>query len=63
MTDMLYHVKLTFRYALSVIVWHHVNATFAVRWSAASGYWREAHTNRVDVNPGRCVCEWVGGAH
>lgn len=39
-------------YALSVIVWHHFNSTFAVQWQCENGYWREAHTNRVDVNPG-----------
>jgi hypothetical protein len=39
-------------YALSIIVWHHVNSTFALEWQCSTGYWREAHTNRVDVNPG-----------
>eukprot|EP00040_Diaphanoeca_grandis_P014749 m.74928 g.74928 ORF g.74928 m.74928 type:complete len:873 (-) comp24718_c0_seq2:61-2679(-) len=38
--------------ALSVLVWHHLNSTFAIKWKSSGGYWREAHINRVDVNPG-----------
>ena len=37
---------------MSFIVWHHLNSTYAVHWGAHTGIWREAHTNRVDANPG-----------
>ena len=37
---------------LSLLVWHHVNATFAVHFRGAT-VWRRAHTNRVDLSPGR----------
>ena len=36
---------------LSLIVWHHVNATYAVHFRGAT-VWRRAHTNRVDLSPG-----------
>jgi hypothetical protein len=39
--------------ALSVIVWKHINATYAVHWTVPNGIWRRAHTNRVDVSPGK----------
>ena len=37
---------------LSILVWHHVNATFALHWQAKTGVWRESHINRVSVSPG-----------
>lgn len=39
--------------ALSVIVWKHVNSTYAVHWTVPDGVWRRAHTNRVDLSHGK----------
>ena len=36
-----------------MLVWHHVNATYAVHWRSGRGQWREAHVNRVDLDPGK----------
>ena len=36
---------------LSVIVWKHINATYAVHFRGATT-WRRAHTNRADLSPG-----------
>ena len=30
-----------------------MNSTYAVRWLAPKGLWIRAHTNRVDLSPGR----------
>lgn len=37
---------------LSVIIWHHVNASYAVHFRGET-VWRRAHTNRVDLSPGK----------
>ena len=37
---------------LSVMVWRHINSSFAVSFQAGKTLWRRAHTNRVDL---RCV--------
>eukprot|EP00729_Bicosta_minor_P006211 gene6211-27391_t len=31
----------------------HVNSTYAVHWTVPDGVWRRAHTNRVDLSPGK----------
>ena len=34
---------------LSVMVWRHMNSTYAVSFRAGQTLWRRAHTNRVDL--------------
>ena len=36
---------------LSVLVWRHMNSTFAVGFEAGRTLWRRAHTNRIDLDP------------
>jgi hypothetical protein len=45
--------ELTVVSGLSLLVWRHLNRTFACEWLAANGIWRRAHTNRVDFTPNR----------
>lgn len=38
---------------LSVLVWRHMNSTSAVSFEAGNTLWRRAHTNRIDLSPGK----------
>ena len=38
---------------LSVLVWRHMNSTRACSFEAGQTRWRRAHTNRVDLSPGK----------
>eukprot|EP01065_Artemidia_motanka_P007731 TRINITY_DN13864_c0_g1_i2.p1 TRINITY_DN13864_c0_g1~~TRINITY_DN13864_c0_g1_i2.p1 ORF type:complete len:626 (+),score=136.33 TRINITY_DN13864_c0_g1_i2:68-1945(+) len=38
---------------LSVVVWRHMNSSYALNWRAGRGTWDRAHTNRQDLYPGR----------
>jgi len=39
--------------AMSIILWRHINASYALHWQSGKGYWRRAHIDRVDLSPGK----------